>query len=218
MWLQYITIPIYGRKAIAGGYLDGDYDQEVDATCGRWDFARGEGWALVLSCGSPSLGCSPNSMRVSMGMAKWEGVKNPKSQCWQSESKNSAVQTEKAAAKTVIRFDVVQCPAVMEMTQRQLWSSWELPMRCIASSPKLSAALLGIGIKNSEHSAGNTNSQCGLGQKNGGGKRQEDVFLCYYCWWGDCKGIQGGLLSEGSSGPSFAGEIFTAGSMYLQKL
>lgn len=54
-------------------------------------------------------------------------------------------------------------------------------MRCTASSPKLSAALLGIGIKNPEHSAGNTNSQCGLGQKNGGGKRQEDVFLCYYC-------------------------------------
>lgn len=101
----------------------------------------------------------------SMGMTKWEGARNPKSQCWQSESKSSTAQTEKAAVKTVIRFDVVQCPAVMEMIQRQLWSSWMLPMRCSASSPKLSASLLGIGIKNSECSVGNTKSQCGLGQK-----------------------------------------------------
>lgn len=49
-------------------------------------------------------------------------------------------------------------------------------MRCTASSPKLSAALLGIGIKNSEYSAGNTKSQCGLGQKTEEAKDRKMSF------------------------------------------
>mgnify|MGYP001855818173 CR=1 FL=1 len=51
-----------------------------------------------------------------------------------------------------------------------------LPMRCSASSPKLSASLLGIGIKNSECSVGNTKSQCGLGQKMEEAKDREISF------------------------------------------